>query len=124
MARQPKSRASVSAVSPPPAPAAVAAPEIEPAPAGPRHLSLGPALTINNAEALRAELLALVESGGDVSIDGSAVESVDTAGMQVLVAFRRVLQNGNRKLIWSGCSPALMDISGLLGLQAQIGVTA
>ncbi len=107
-----------------PAAAAGPSPDLAPVSAGQRSLRLGPALTISTAEALRAELLALVEGGGDVSIDGSAVESVDTAGMQVLVAFRRALQDGNRKLIWSGCSAALMDISGLLGLQAQIGVTA
>jgi len=120
MARKPKSSA--------PAPAAVASAatpaDVAPVAAVPRTLSLGPALTISAAESLRRELLALVEAGGDVSLDGNAVEAVDTAGMQVLVAFCRALQKGNRKLAWSGCSPVLMDISGLLGLQAQIGVTA
>lgn len=120
MARKPKS----SAPAAPPAGNSAAAPDVEPAPAGQRILVLGPALTIGNAESLRTELLALIEGGGDVGFDGSAVEAVDTAGMQLLVAFRRALQNGNRKLAWSGCSPVLMDVSGLLGLQEQIGVTA
>jgi len=120
MARKPKSR--------PPAATpdrdAAVAPVMAAAPSAQRILTLGPALTIANAESLRTELLALIEGGGDVGIDGSAVEAADTAGMQVLVAFRRALRDGNRKLTWSGCSPVLMDVSGLLGLQEQIGVTA
>jgi len=120
MARKPRSRPPAV----PPAGDSPAAPDIAAAPAAQRILILGPALTIANAESLRTELLALVEGGGDIGIDGSAVEAADTAGMQVLVAFRRALRDGNRKLTWSGCSPVLMDVSGLLGLQEQIGVTA
>jgi len=124
MARKPRSRTPASPAGSPPVRNAAVAPETGPVPAQARTFILGPALTISGAETLRAELLAMVESGGDVCVDGSAVETVDTAGMQVLVAFRRALQGRNRSLNWSGCSPALMDVSGLLGLQAQIGVTA
>jgi anti-anti-sigma regulatory factor len=87
-----------------------------------RRLVLGPALNIGAAKLLRAELLALVEGEGDVHLDGSAIESADPAGVQVLLAFQRALQDRGCRIRWTGCSAVLVDVCTLLGLAAQLGV--
>ncbi len=46
-------------------------------------------LVIQNAAALREQLLPLVTADGAVALDGSAVSRVDAAGLQVLASFGR-----------------------------------
>ena len=65
--------------------------------------------------ALQAELVAAL-LGGAVVLDGSRVERVDTAALQLLVLLRRELDGRGGTLAWQGSSEALNDAAGLLGL--------
>jgi phospholipid transport system transporter-binding protein len=69
--------------------------------------------------ALKAELLGALEKDAIVVLDGSRVERVDTAALQLLVLFRRELQARGGTLDWRGASEAMNEAAGLLGL-AQI----
>lgn len=66
--------------------------------------------------ALQAELVAALERGGDVVLDASAVERVDTAALQLLVLLRRELASRDGTLAWRGVSAAFNEAAGLLGL--------
>src|SRR5262245_4633423 len=48
---------------------------------------LGTACTIHEAQALRAHLLETANHPGPYEIDGGGVEQIDTAGVQLVVAF-------------------------------------
>jgi anti-anti-sigma regulatory factor len=52
-------------------------------------ISLPEELTIAEAADLRVRLLAALEGGGPVVLDGGAVADVDAAGLQLLCAARR-----------------------------------
>jgi anti-anti-sigma regulatory factor len=84
----------------------------------------GAALTIQNAGLVRDDLLTLLAGSGDVRINCAELAAVDTAGLQVLLAFRRSLEAGGRNLIWSGRSQPLLDMARLLGLQDQLADSA
>jgi anti-anti-sigma regulatory factor len=65
--------------------------------------------------ALQAELAQALQ-GGAVELDGSQVERVDTAALQLLVLLRRALDGRGGTLAWRASSTALNDAAGLLGL--------
>ena len=81
-------------------------------------------ITIAEAAALKDQLLPYINRKGEVHVDGSRVASVDTAGMQVLLAFVRTLQNHGAVVHWTGASEALLGIAQLLGVAAHIGLRA
>jgi anti-anti-sigma regulatory factor len=58
----------------------------EPAQPDGAALCLPPSLDLTRADALRSELLACLARGGPLQIDGSAVDRVSTACVQLLVA--------------------------------------
>ena len=58
--------------------------------------------------------------GGEV--DGSAVERVHAASLQVLVAWWRDREAAGLRTAWSGCSDTLRAAAGSLGLDAVLGL--
>jgi anti-anti-sigma regulatory factor len=88
----------------------------------PSVLKLEPQCTLRESIAFKAALLEQLELGRDVVLDGSAVGKVDTAGLQLLVAFVRQLRAGGRALRWDGAAPELtraatqLDLIDLIGL--------
>ncbi|MBD8881943.1 STAS domain-containing protein [Rhodanobacter sp. 7MK24] len=64
---------------------------------------------------LQAELSEALR-GGAIEFDGSQVERVDTAALQLLVLFRRALDARGGTLSWRSVSTALNDAASLLGL--------
>lgn len=56
------------------------------------------------------------ESASRVTLDASAVEKVDAAGIQALLAGRRALASAGKQLSWAGASPQLSAAAELLGL--------
>jgi ABC-type transporter Mla MlaB component len=65
----------------------------------------------------------LVAANGDpVVVDGSAVERVDTAGLQLLVALARRQQQNGRRLEWKAASSELMKCGERLGLIGALGL--
>ncbi|MGH8119801.1 MAG: STAS domain-containing protein [Gammaproteobacteria bacterium] len=81
-------------------------------------------ITIAEAAALKDQLAAHINRKGEVVLDGTRVASVDTAGLQVLLAFVRALQGQGAVVRWNGVSPALVNTAQLLGLEEQIGLRA
>ncbi|MEW9625496.1 STAS domain-containing protein [Rhodanobacter geophilus] len=73
--------------------------------------------------ALQAQLVAALP-GGAVVLDGSRVERVDTAALQLLVLLRRALDGRGGTLAWHGASEALNDAAGLLGLATILELPA
>ena len=102
-----------------PAPVAVAVPAAPAAEAN-GSVVLGPSCTIHEAQALRAKLLAHAETPGPYEIDGRGVQQVDTAGVQLVVAFALDCLERNIKYSWKGRSAALDDAIRVLGVAALL----
>jgi anti-anti-sigma regulatory factor len=100
------------------APVAVAAPAAPAADAN--GVVLGPSCTIHEAQELRAKLLAHAEAPGPYEIDGRGVQQVDTAGVQLVVAFALDCLERNIKYSWKGRSAALDDAIRVLGVGALL----
>jgi anti-anti-sigma regulatory factor len=79
-------------------------------------LRLEPSLRIGEVEARRDLLLRQLEGGEPVRIDVSALQSVDTAGVQLLLAFRQEADRRGIQIDYCGESPDLINALNLLGL--------
>jgi anti-anti-sigma regulatory factor len=84
-------------------------------------LRLG-SVTIRNITAFQAELAELLDASGPVQIDGSGVERVDTATLQLLVAFVRELRAEARAVQWVDCSAVLRRAASSLGLESALSL--
>ena len=109
--------ASVPAVA---APAAITPPvtvPVIPEFSGPRgRVVLGTSCTIQEAAAVRAHLLAQAALPGPYEIDGGSVEMIDTAGVQLIVAFALDCLEKGVAYRWAGRSATLDKAIELLGL--------
>jgi anti-anti-sigma regulatory factor len=76
--------------------------------------------TIRTINSLQAELAERLDESGPVQIDATAVDRVDTAGLQLLAAFIRDLRAESRPVEWIGCSDALRKGAQALGLDAVL----
>ena len=81
---------------------------------------LGASCTIHEAQALRAQLLAHAEVSGPYEIDGSAVQQVDTAGVQLVVAFALDCLERGAQYAWKGRSAVLEEAIRVLGVGALL----
>jgi ABC-type transporter Mla MlaB component len=76
---------------------------------------------------LRDRLLKRLTHAGNVQIDASAVQRIDTAALQVLAAFARDRREGSLPVEWlgvPGClteAATLLDLTDVLGLQGARG---
>ena len=62
----------------------------------------------------------LETSSSVVTVDGSGLTRIDTAGVQLLVVFvRQVIANG-KQIKWQSCSDALQATAEQLGLKQQL----
>jgi anti-anti-sigma regulatory factor len=84
------------------------------------QIVLGASCTIHEAQLLRAHLLAQAELPGPYQIDGSAVQHVDTAGVQLVVAFALDCLERGIAYSWKGRSPALDEAIRVLGVGALL----
>ena len=64
-----------------------------------------------------------VEKGALV-VDASALRNFDTSAIAVLLEARRLAQAAGRALLVRGAPPAMVELSGLYGVQALIGYEA
>lgn len=83
---------------------------------------LGGSLTLREATDLQQQLLATDAAGGELELDGSGVQRVDTAGLQLLVALARRRHAAGHRLRWSAVSAALLQASARLGLLDILGL--
>ena len=86
------------------------------------NVSLAETLDISGVQNLHGELRVALDSGAPVCLHGSAVERVDTAALQVLVALF-IYANGHQgKLEMQSPSEALVHSAMLLGMAGHIGL--
>jgi len=73
-------------------------------------------MTVVEARELKQAFMALLEEKGDISLDLSEVEDMDSAGFQLLALLSREARySGNRKVIVTEHSQATREIIKLYG---------
>jgi anti-anti-sigma regulatory factor len=87
----------------------------------PFQLRLEPGCTLRDSVDLQFSLVAA--DGDPVVVDGSAVEHIDTAGLQLLVALARHQREVGRGLSWRSASPELLRCARRLGLIEALGLS-
>ena len=85
-------------------------------------LKLEPSCTLRDALDMQFQLLATDFGDSDVLLDGSAVDRIDTAGLQMLVAFAKYHAASGKRMQWIAASPELQRGSRLLGLDEALGL--
>jgi len=86
------------------------------APAGDAALVLEASLTIADVGDYHAILAPYIEAGGSVTLDGSQVEAVDGAGLQLLSAFIKDLIQKSLGVSWVGASETLLRAARQFGV--------
>ena len=81
---------------------------------------LGASCTIHEAQALRAHLLETAAQPGPYEIDGGGVQQIDTAGLQLVVAFALDCLEKNVHYVWKARSPVLEEAIHVLGVAALL----
>lgn len=88
-------------------------PECVPQPAS---LQLDSRLTIAQAADLHRSLAARLAGGGAVVLDGSRVEEIDTAVLQLLASLWRTARERGIPCAWQAASDALRQAAALIGV--------
>jgi anti-anti-sigma regulatory factor len=76
--------------------------------------------TVADAGSLKAGLTKLLDEPGTVTLDISAVQRIDTAGLQVIATFVRERESHGREVQWRGVAPAMANAAKLLGLSTLL----
>ena len=111
-----------SAAVPPAAPAPPAPSAPPAAPLRRAGLKLESSCTLRDALDMQFQLLAVDFGESEILLDGGAVENIDTAGLQMLVAFAKHHAARGRCLQWLAVSPELLRGCRLLGLDGVLGL--
>lgn len=88
----------------------------------PAALALGPALTIAEVGPTHRKLGAMLEAGAALA-DASALQSIDTAGLQLLLVAAKAAQQRGLKLKVIGAERLLCGAAGALGLDGELAAT-
>ncbi len=81
------------------------------------HVALEAALGIADARVMHEKLGAVLASATPVVLDGSRVERLDAAAMQILAVFFRTARDRGLAVSWQGLSPGIQQAAQLLGLE-------
>lgn len=76
--------------------------------------------TIHGARALQAHLLEQLQLPGPCEIDGGGVQQVDTAGVQLVLAFALDCLERSLQYTWKARSPALEEAIRVLNVGALL----
>jgi len=68
------------------------------------------------------QLNSLLELKQDITIDASAVEMLDTAILQLLLAFVNKIKAQNRQVVWIKPSEEMINRAIMLNLNAGLGL--
>lgn len=74
-------------------------------------------MTIYNAAEFRKKLLEFVEDFKEFEVDMSAVNEIDTAGIQLLLQLKKKAQAEQRTIRLLGCNEEISDLFDLYQLQ-------
>jgi anti-anti-sigma factor len=77
-------------------------------------------LDIGRARELHGRALAITRETGDVTVDLSAVEWMDSSAVQVLVALGTELKNQGRRFHLSGLAEPVSNYLGTIGLLSHL----
>lgn len=84
------------------------------------RVTLAPTCTIHEIAALKDHLLQQQSNGGPIEIDGGAVQRIDTAGLQLVLAFALDCLDRNVEYRWVARSSQLEDAIQTLGIAALL----
>ncbi len=85
-------------------------------------LSLDATLNIQNVTQLQEKLLSALHANEQLEIDASAVSSVDTASMQLLVILKQEAIKNNKELVFDFPSDKFIEAAELLGIAEMLAV--
>jgi anti-sigma B factor antagonist len=74
-------------------------------------------MTIYNAAVLKDNLLEYVDDYKEFELDMSAVNEIDTSGVQLLLQFKKKAQEEDRAIQLTGCNEEVSDLLDLYQLQ-------
>ena len=78
-------------------------------------IKLDEKLDISKAENMLQVLKEAVEQGGSMSLDASAVNRIDTAGLQLLFSFKKTLEDQGSKMEITHPSQEFVNSARLVG---------
>ena len=90
----------------------------------PATLALAGECMISDASSLKQRLAALLDEPLPVTLDITALQRIDTAGLQVIAAFVRERTGNGRLVEWQGAAPVLATAAQLLGLTSLLRLPA
>ena len=93
-------------------------------PVSPATVTLAAECMVSDAASLKARLAALLDEPLAVTIDVSALQRIDTAGLQLIAAFIRERAGQGRTVEWQGAAPVLATAAQLLGLTSMLRLPA
>jgi len=85
-------------------------------------LSLNHDLSIETCADLKQRLADHLQHPAPLQLDGSAIERVHAASLQLLCALFRTREHAGLETHWVGASPILREAARLLGLSAILGL--
>lgn len=89
---------------------------------GKTRIKFGSCLDVANASDLKKGLAKLLRRKPPFELDASNVERVDTAGLQVLLAFKSEMAKREIDLHWQAVSDPLRSAADMLGLSGELGL--
>lgn len=87
-------------------------------------LALAAECLVSGASTLKESLAGLLDEPQPITLDITALQRIDTAGLQVLTAFIRERAGHGRTVEWRGTAPALTSAAQLLGLTSLLRLPA
>ena len=89
-----------------------------------RVLRFNHVFCINDVSSIKTELLRTFDSSADVSLDFSETENIDTAAMQLLLAYSREAKKRGICINWQGLSESFFRVVDLLDIRTELGLQA
>ena len=85
--------------------------------------SCGDALDIANAASLQTRFEKSLQKSSTIELKADAVEKVDTAGLQLIIAVQKEALASGGKIIWKNPSQKLIASAKSLGLHQHLGLS-
>ena len=84
-------------------------------------IALPPALTMGQARQVLAGLESAIRQAAEPRIDASALVTLDSAAIAVLLQCRRIAQAAGKSLVVDNPPPKLSELARLYGVDALLG---
>lgn len=85
-------------------------------------VSLGKALDIEHAAIMKERLVAALKKKSRIVLVSDKVEKVDTAGLQLIYAFKLEVETLNKQLSWQKPSKVLKNACHALGMNEALNI--